>query len=291
MSANPDRPTLGELRLRAQKAHHTVIGNWLARRVGRPSAIYGTWLAVRLGLTPHQVTSAALVASLAGAVAIGTGTRAGFVAGVVLLHLGFWLDHVDGQLARWRSRSSLDGVFFDYLMHHAVNMALGFALGFGWAMRQGQPLWAVAGFGIAMGWTFLNIQNDCRYKAIFQRLKSSRATYRIEGGSGDRPSPPAPWPRSGRGMITWPLYKACEPHVVLMVLTLLAGVAIVWPEGWAWGWCAGTIGMAVLAPLLAVARCARLIRRGLVEAEFERWCEPFDDRPEPRMLVAGLLES
>ncbi len=80
---------------------------------------------------------------------IGTGGRACFVLGVVLLHLGFWLDHVDGQVARWRGTASLDGTYLDYLMHHAANLALGFALGYGLAARSGDPRWAIAGFAIA----------------------------------------------------------------------------------------------------------------------------------------------
>ena len=190
------RPTLAELRASVQKGRHREIGNWLARRVARPSGIYGTWLAIRLGLSAHQVTLAALGSSLAGAVAIGTGLLPGFVAGVLLLHLGFWLDHVDGQVARWRGTASLDGVYLDYLMHHLVNLTLGFASGFGLAARSGQPLWAVAGFTIAAGWGLLALHNDCRYKAFFQRLKSVSGSFRVDGGSGGRPAPPAPWPKS-----------------------------------------------------------------------------------------------
>src|SRR5262245_11141897 len=131
------RPTLDELRSRVQKDRHREIGNWLARQVARPSAIYGTWLAVRWGLSAHQVTLTALSASGAAAVALATGSRAGFVAGVALAHLAFWLDHVDGQVARWRGTASLDGVYFDYLMHHVANLGLGFGLGYGLAARTG----------------------------------------------------------------------------------------------------------------------------------------------------------
>ncbi len=52
-----NRPTLAELRARVQKGRHREIGNWLARRVARPSAIYGSWLAIRMGLSANQVTS------------------------------------------------------------------------------------------------------------------------------------------------------------------------------------------------------------------------------------------
>src|SRR5271156_6729303 len=110
---NRSRPTIVELRAHVQKDRHREIGNWLARRIARPSALYGSWLAIRLGLTAHQLTVAALVTSLGGSVLIGTGERIGFVCGTFLLYLGFWLDHVDGQVARWRCTASLDGTYLD----------------------------------------------------------------------------------------------------------------------------------------------------------------------------------
>ncbi len=169
---NPLRPTLAELRTCVQKDRHREIGNWLARNLARPAAIYGCWLAIRLGLSAHQVTLAALLANLGAAVAIGSGERIFFVLGVILANLAFWLDHVDGQVARWRGTASLDGVYFDYLMHHAANLALGFSLGYGLAARSGDIRWTILGFLIATGWIFLSLHNDCRYKAFFQRLKS-----------------------------------------------------------------------------------------------------------------------
>jgi len=266
-----DRPTLAELRGKVHKRHHRTIGNWLARRVGRPSAVYGTWLAVRLGVSANSVTVAALLASVGAAMAIGSGARWGFVGGVALAYLAFWLDHVDGQVARWWGSSSLDGVYFDYLMHHVANLALGFALGFGLAERSGDPRWAVAGASIALGWATLSLHNDCRYKAFFQRLKASTGSYRVEGGAGGRPAPPARWPRRGVGMLTYPAFKACEGHVVLVGLTVLAGLALVVPAIWLEAWRWSVRGMMVLAPSLATLRVARSIRAGASEAEFARW--------------------
>ena len=267
-------PTMAELRARVHKARHREIGNWLARRVGRPSAVYGTWAAVRLGLSAHQVTLGATLAGLGAAASIATGDRLGFVVGVLLAQLAFWLDHVDGQVARWRGTAGLDGVYLDYLMHHASTLTLGFGLGYGLAVRSGDPRWAAAGFAIATGWTFLGIQNDCRYKAFFQRLKASSGSYRVDGGAGGRPSPPAPWPRRGRGMVTWPAFKACEPHVVLIALTALAALALAAPEAWQASWRWGVRGMAILAPILATARMTKVVVGGEVEAEFTRWFRP-----------------
>jgi hypothetical protein len=209
--------------------------------------------------------------------ALMSGSRAGFVAGAALAHVAFWLDHVDGQVARWRGTASLDGVYFDYLMHHAANLALGFGLGYGLAARTGEPRWAAAGFAIALGWAALSLHNDCRYKAFFQRLKRATGTYCVEGGSGGRPSPPAGWPRRGRAALTWPAYKACEPHVVLIGLTALALLALVVPTAWLWLWRRGVLIMAVLAPTLAFGRAARSVTRKSVSAEFDRWFQPWPD--------------
>jgi hypothetical protein len=287
-------PTLAELRARVQKARHREIGNWLARRVVRPTAVYGTWVAVRLGVSAHQVTVASWITSMAAAVAIGWGTRAMFVVGVALAHLAFWLDHVDGQVARWRGTAGLDGTYLDYLMHHAASLVTGFTLGYGLAAESGDPRWAIAGMAIAGGWTLLGLHNDCRYKAFFQRLKAATASYRVDGGSGGRPRPPAPWPRRGLAAVTWPAYKSCEPHVVLIGLTVMSIIAIGAPALWLTFWRGGVFAMAILAPGLAIARIARAIRRGAIEDEFALWFRPIEsavgsrwDDPTPTAPTPG----
>jgi hypothetical protein len=269
-------PTLDEFRAKAQKRRYREIGNWLARRVSRPTAIYGSWAAVRLGLSAHQVTMAALAANLGAAFAIGTGLRQAFMLGAALAHLGFWLDHVDGQVARWRDTASLDGVYLDYLMHHLSGLSLGFALGFGLASQSGEPAWCVAGFAIAVGWTALSLHNDCRYKAFFQRLKASQDTFCVSGGSGARPIPAAAWPRQGIGRLSWPLYKLCEPHVVLLTITVLAALALLWPPLWLVTWRSTVLFMASLAPVLAAARSARSVLRHSAETEFAKWFRRVD---------------
>jgi hypothetical protein len=143
------------------------------------------------------------------------------------------------------------------------------------AARTGDLRWAAAGFAIGLGWLFLGLHTDCRYKAAFQRLKRETRSFRVDGGSGGRPMPPAPWPRSGRGFLTWPAYKACEPHVVLLGLTALAAAAVASPASWIALWEAAVLGMAGLAPALAAGRIARSVIRGGSEGEFARWFVPW----------------
>jgi hypothetical protein len=276
------RPTLAELRASAQKQRHREIGNWLARHFGRPAAIYGTWLAVRLGMSPHAVTCLALCASLAAAGLVASGVRWLFVIGVGLAHLGFWLDHVDGQVARYRSMASLDGTYFDYLLHHVANLAMGFGLGYGLANRSGDSRWAIAGFSIALGWAVLSLHNDCRYKALFQRLKSTNLRYIVEGGAGGHPAPAPAWPRRGLGLVTWPAYKVCESHAVLLQLSALAALAALVPVVWLVCWRSWVIAIATLAPLLGLARITKSIVQGQVEAEFARWFRAIGETtPDP----------
>jgi phosphatidylglycerophosphate synthase len=270
-------PTIAELRARVHKDRHREIGNWLARRVARPTAVYGCWLAIRLGLSAHQVTLLALGSWLLASLAIGTGDRTLFVIGVALAQVGFWLDHVDGQVARWRGTVSLDGVYLDYLMHHAANLSLGFALGFGLAVESGNIRWTIAGFAIAMGWAGLSLHNDSRYKAFFQRLKSTTDSYQVDGGGGGRPQPPSPWPRTGLAAFTWPAFKACEVHVVTIGLAALAMLALVSPQAWIFAWKAAVLSLAALAPPLAIGRIARSVALSSAESEFSRWFRPLGE--------------
>ena len=189
-AAMTDRPTLAELRGRVQKDRHREIGNWLARRVARPSAVYGTWLAVRLGASAHQVTLLALAGQRRRRRwRSATGTRRGFVAGVALAHLAFWLDHVDGQVARWRGTASLDGVYFDYLMHHAASLGLGFALGYGLAARTGDVRWAAAGFADRPG---LGLPEPAQRLPVQGLLPAPEARDRLAPRRRRRRRPPEP---------------------------------------------------------------------------------------------------
>lgn len=291
-----DRPSLHELRLRVFKHSGSPlpeIGNVLARRIGRPSAIYGTWLAVRFGISANAITSLSLIAGLAGAAMIGSGSRTAFIAGVIGLIVSYWLDHVDGQVARWRGTASLSGVYFDYLLHYALNLAVGFAIGFGLTMRGELLLWTLCGFVIAASWTLLNLHNDCRYKAFFQRLKQPNEIHRVEGGSGVRPSPPTSWPMRWPGIVTWPMGKMCEFHVVLIWLTGLMVAAFVSPAIWLISWKMSVMILAAASPVLAAGRAARSVMRGEADAEFSRWFLPdsIEENSRPQRAPVARREG
>ncbi|HEV3343185.1 MAG TPA: CDP-alcohol phosphatidyltransferase family protein [Pirellulales bacterium] len=284
------RPSLSELERRCQKPDFRRSGNWMARRISRPLALRLTWVLAPWRVSAHAVTGLALLVSLTAAACFGWGRPAGWLAGAVLWQFWYLLDHVDGQIARLRGTSSLDGIQFDYLMHHVVNLVMPFGLGYGVWRASTHEGWLLAGFVFAVGILVLGLANDTRYKAFVARLKESRLpfavarrdldlagatdmryhrTRRVEGWL-------RPWVHLAR--------KLCEVHVLMNVVT---GLVIV-------GFLSGSllplkIYLALMTPLAlvtSVATVARDIRRGAAEREFARWyvplpAESIEDRVQP----------
>ncbi|MBI3465839.1 MAG: CDP-alcohol phosphatidyltransferase family protein [Planctomycetes bacterium] len=160
-------PSLSDLEARCQKPHWREVGSLLARRLARPLALYLTWLVVRWPVSANAVTSLALLVGLASAGLLGVQSAGGFMAGVGLLLFWYLLDHVDGQVARYRRSQSVTGLYLDFMMHHVVHPACAFALGYRVAALTGEPAWTLAGAGFAMGLVILAVSNDCKYKAFF----------------------------------------------------------------------------------------------------------------------------
>lgn len=265
------QPELAELARRCHKPDHQRIGNWMARRISRPLALRITLLVAPLGVTANMATLAAWACGLAAALVFAGGTPADWLIAALLLQAWYLLDHVDGQLARLRGTASLDGVQLDYLMHHTVNLLVPLGVGYGLAARLVQPGWLLAGTAWGVGLLLLGLQDDTRYKAFILRLKRLRGQLMVEGGGGYKPLPQPPIPRRPLRLARWLAHKACETHVMMNVLSLLAAVAWMSGEGGLLAQRVYLAAMAGLAPLMALWCLARSQRAGAVEAEFTRW--------------------
>lgn len=258
---------------RCQKPDHTRVGNWYARRVSRPAALRITWLVLPSGVSAHTMTLAAWVCGLAAAGSLAWGTAGAWLVGAALLQLWYLLDHVDGQVARYRGRATLDGVALDYLMHHTLNMLVPLGLGHGVAAWSEDPSWCLAGTAWALGALLLGLEHDVRGKAFLQRLKRLRGELRVLGGGGGRPGPAPPPPRGRVRRLGWLAHKACEPHVVMNALAVLALAQWLLAAGLLAG-AAYVALMAAIAPLLAAARLVRSLREEAAEKEFAAWFRP-----------------
>ena len=107
------------------------------------SPLVTKWCA-RLGLTPTAVTGLSVLFAVAAALAFWQASRPAMIAGAVLLYLGFVLDCVDGQLARYTRRFSAFGGWLDTMADRAKEYAVYAGLAAG-AERLGLPYaWPLA---------------------------------------------------------------------------------------------------------------------------------------------------
>ncbi|MBN2295071.1 MAG: hypothetical protein JXM70_21765, partial [Pirellulales bacterium] len=93
------RPSLEELERICQKPDHRRLGNWMARRLSRPTALRVTWLIVPWGISANAATLLAWAVGMASAAAFAMGSPGWWLLAAALLQLWYLLDHVDGQLA------------------------------------------------------------------------------------------------------------------------------------------------------------------------------------------------
>lgn len=103
-----------------------------------------TKLCARLGLSPSEVTALSVAFAVAAALAFWQASRPAMIAGAVLLFLGFVLDCVDGQLARYTRRFGAFGGWLDTMADRAKEYAAYAGLAAG-AERVGLPYaWPLA---------------------------------------------------------------------------------------------------------------------------------------------------
>lgn len=259
--------TLPEFERLCQKPNGRTVGHWLARHWARPAALRLTWWVVRWPITAHAVTRLALVIALAGVAVCAAGTPRGFVTGVLILHLWYVLDHVDGQVARFRRCETVSGVYFDFWMHHIVNLAVPIALGYGVAHESGELLWSAVGAALAVGLAGLALSDDCRYKAFHGMLAREGGWWReLPPDSTAATAVPIRLTRLAR--LRRIALGLCEFPNVLAALSILAVVRLAWPvvglcvvQGW-------LCVMATLSWLGMLGRVGRHVAQGTIDAEY-----------------------
>lgn len=121
----------------------------LHRRLARPV----TRAAVRLGITPNQLTTLSLLLGLGAAYGVRTGSVEHAAAGLVLYAGAVVIDHADGQVARLTGTESTFGEWFDVVADTVVHAALVVAMGVSAAEASGRgvaPLGLVAAAGVVL---------------------------------------------------------------------------------------------------------------------------------------------
>lgn len=119
--------------------------NRLAHEIG----FYFTKPFINTRITSNQVTLFWLFLGLVGGALLSTGKYKWMLLGIIIYHLGHFFDCVDGNLARYRNKSSLKGQYLEQIAHHITILAVlgGLTIG-AWKMTGVYALYAG---GIAVG--------------------------------------------------------------------------------------------------------------------------------------------
>lgn len=102
-----------------------------------------TWVAVKIGATPNQVTLLSFVIGLLSAYSFSRGGFASTLLGALLLQLSIIVDCVDGELARYTRKFSSLGAWLDAVTDRVKEYLVFFGLAYG-AAREGKDLWLPA---------------------------------------------------------------------------------------------------------------------------------------------------
>ena len=102
-----------------------------------------TWLAVRIGATPNQVTLLSFAIGLYAAYSFSQGGFAATLIGAILLQLSIIVDCVDGELTRYTRKFSSLGAWLDAVTDRVKEYLVFFGLAYG-AAREGKDLWLPA---------------------------------------------------------------------------------------------------------------------------------------------------
>ena len=159
---------LNDARLRLKLANRANDGFYSVFFLRKISKLF-TWLAVRLKMTPNQVTLISFAIGLLSAYEFSKGNFWAIFAGAVLLQLSIIIDCVDGELARYTRQFSQLGAWLDAITDRIKEYLVFFALAYG-AAKNGRDLWIPA-MGMMLFQTFRHL-SDYNFARI-NKIRSS----------------------------------------------------------------------------------------------------------------------
>jgi hypothetical protein len=124
---------------RANRPDDGFYSTFVLRRASKPL----TALALRMGVTPNQVSVFSLVVGLAAGLCFATGSWWGLLAGALLMQASLIIDCVDGEVARFTRSFSDLGAWIDASSDRVKEYAAYAGLAAGSA-RTGQDIWLLA---------------------------------------------------------------------------------------------------------------------------------------------------
>lgn len=207
-----------ELNKKVQKPRYKEVGNWMVRNIIREASVPMTYLLLKTPVTANQVTVFSLVLALLGCFIFLSTNGLTFLVLAVFLHLSYYFDHVDGQIARYKSQVSITGVVLDILSHFVIYGALTVSIGLKAYYESGEILYVYYGIIASLSLISFNLLQDSKYRAFFiELLKCKEIRVRTEEGYKD-----SFINRSLLHRAFSLVHKTCEIHVMINTITVFA---------------------------------------------------------------------
>lgn len=145
---------------------------WHGKNICRPVSIYITRLVLFTPLTANHVTMIFFVTGLAGSLLFLNGSRTFNFIASIMLQLWYLLDHVDGEVARYRKTTSLAGIYMDEMVHYIVHPLIFICMGIGQFLLCGQSIFIFTCILAAAAMIFIPLSQQVREK-IFKKESAS----------------------------------------------------------------------------------------------------------------------
>lgn len=113
----------------------TAHGRFISRKL----SIYITWVFLKMNITPNTATLIFLLSIIPACLFFLIGSKSSVLTGMLFLQIWYILDHVDGEIARYRNLSSLTGIYFDSIVHYIAHPFIFICLGYGLLRRFNMP--------------------------------------------------------------------------------------------------------------------------------------------------------
>lgn len=133
-----------------RKVRNPAAGPITFQPFSRASPYIGPVFANYFPFTPNQITFIWEIIQLFGIFLIALGGYRNMLMGIVIYHLAFFLDYIDGDLARVIKKTTVGGAYLDKFFHYFNRSLLLIALGIGVYNSPGDKMYLFLGIWSAI---------------------------------------------------------------------------------------------------------------------------------------------
>jgi phosphatidylglycerophosphate synthase len=208
--------SINELRNICQKSR-LWADTWHGKHICRPLSIYLTRLAIMAGLTANQVTVLFFLMGLLACTLFLDGGPVFNFYGCIALQLWYLLDHVDGEVARYRKKTSLAGIYMDEMVHYTVHPLVFLSLGYGQFILYGRLSYILISIPAALAMIYIPLSQVLK-ETIFKAGEENK----IHGLHADNPD------RNNILLFIFSLvHKSCTFPALMDILTIIAVLSLI----------------------------------------------------------------